>query len=145
MHRRLLVYLGFTARYMAANLQGALEYRLSFASQVAAMAINDAVWLIFWLAYFGTFPLVGNWGRPEIVTLWAVVAASFGIAATFFGGAGTLAGKIARGELDFYLALPKPTLLHLLISRMDVTAPGDVIFGTVVYLQIGRASCRERV
>ncbi len=40
---------------------------------------------------------------------------------------------VMRGELDFYLALPKPTLLHILISRMDLTAPGDVLFGIIVY------------
>ncbi len=134
MLRRLVVYVRFAARYMAANLQGALEYRVSFFSQIAAMVINDAAWLIFWLAYFGSFPLVADWGRPEIVMLWAIAATSFGIAATFFGGATTLAGAIARGELDFYLALPKPTLLHVLISRMDVSAPGDVLFGTTVYV-----------
>ena len=133
MLRRLPVYLRFIGGYLLANLQGALEYRISFASQIAAMLINDAIWLIFWLAYFTTFPLVAGWGRPEIVTLWAIVATSFGAGVTLCGGAFRLAGMIVRGELDFYLALPKPALLHMLISRMDLTAPGDVLFGIIVY------------
>ena len=130
---RIPIYLRFVGRYMVANLQGALEYRVSFVSQVAAMLINDLIWLIFWLAYFTSFPLVAGWGRSEIVTLWAVVAVAYGIGTTLCGGSFRLAGMIARGELDFFLALPKPALLHMLISRMDLTAPGDVIFGLLVY------------
>ena len=130
---RLPVYLRFIGRYILANLQGALEYRLSFFSQVVAMLVNDCIWLIFWLAYFASFPLVGGWGRSEVITLWALAGASFGLAASFFGGAFRLAGQIVRGELDFFLALPKPALLHVLISRMDLTAPGDIAFGLLVY------------
>ena len=130
---RLAVYLRFIGRYIAANLQGALEYRVSFVSQVIAMLINDVVWLVFWLAYFDSFPLVAGWGRAEIVTLWAILGAAFGIAVTFFGGTFRLAGMIVRGELDFFLALPKPALLHMLVSRMSPTAPGDVLFGVAVY------------
>jgi len=127
------VYARFLGAYIAANLQGALEYRLSFVSQVMAMLINDVVWLIFWLAYFSTFPLVAGWGRTEIITLWAVLATSYGLADTLFGGTFRLAGMITRGELDVFLALPKPALLHMLVSRMNLTAPGDMLFGVIVY------------
>src|SRR5919202_670769 len=145
MLRRLPVYLRFAGRYVAANLQGALEYRVSFVSQVGAMLINDLIWLIFWLAYFTSFPLVAGWGRSEIVTLWAVVAAAFGVATTLCGATFRLAGMITRGELDFYLALPKPPLLHMLISRMNLTAPGDVLFGILVYWLLLRPSLHQIV
>jgi ABC-2 type transport system permease protein len=133
MLNRLHVYLRFIGRYITANIQGALEYRLSFVTQMGSMLLNDLAWLIFWLAYFSSFPLVAGWGRPEIITMWAIVAAGFGIADTFCGGTLRLAGMIMRGELDFFLALPKPVLLHMLISRMSVTAIGDVAFGMLVY------------
>lgn len=137
---RLVVYLRFIGRYITANIQGALEYRLSFVSQTVAMLLNDLAWLIFWLAYFSSFPLVAGWGRPEIITMWAIVAAGFGIGDTFCGGTFRIAGMIIRGELDFYLALPKPVLLHMLVSRMSVTAIGDVAFGMIVYAVLIRPS-----
>lgn len=127
--RRLRAFGRFVSGYIGANAQSALEYRLSFVSQVFAMLINDCMWLIFWLAYFGKFPLVAGWGRDEIVMLWAVVAAGFGLGTAVCGNLIYLAGMIARGELDFYLALPKPVLPHALISRMHLTAPGDILFG----------------
>lgn len=122
--------------YVLANAQGALEYRLSFASQVFAMLLNDVIWLIFWLAYFTRFPLVAGWGRTEVVTLWALSATAFGIATTICGNATRLATIIARGQLDVYLPLPKPVLLHVLISTMSLSAPGDILFGLGTYVAI---------
>jgi ABC-2 type transport system permease protein len=125
--------LRFLTGYVGANFQGALEYRLSFFSQVFSMLLNDIMWIIFWLAYFSRFPLVAGWGRDEIVMLWAVVAAGFGLATALCGNLFRLATMIAGGELDFYLALPKPVLTHTLVSRMNLTAPGDILFGTLVF------------
>jgi len=123
----------FVWGYVKANFQSALEYRLSFASQVFAMLINDIMWLIFWLAYFDKFPLVAGWGRNEIVMLWAVSAVGYGLATAVCGNLFRLSTLITRGELDFYLALPKSVLPHTLISRMNLSAPGDVLFGALVF------------
>lgn len=133
-------YPRFIWGYVMANVQGALEYRLSFVSQVFAMILNDLIWLIFWLAYFGSFPLVAGWGRNDVVTLWAVVAVGYGLGTGLFGKAPYLASVIARGQLDVYLSLPKPVLLHTLISQMNLTAPGDVLFGVAAYAWIVRPS-----
>ncbi len=121
------------AAYFHANLQAALEYRTSFFGEVFAMLVNDVMWLVFWVAFFERFPAVAGWGRPEIVTLWAVVAAAVGVATTVFGNMMRLAGMIDRGELDFFLTLPRPVLLHVLIGRMSLSAWGDVIFGAAAF------------
>lgn len=67
------------------------------------------------------------------MALWAVVAFGFGLATTLCGNLVQLAGMITRGELDFYLALPKPVLPHTLISKMALSAPGDILFGWLVF------------
>jgi ABC-2 type transport system permease protein len=123
----------FLGAYVVANVQGALEYRAAFLWQVLAMLVNDAMWLGFWLAYFSRFPLVQGWGRNEIIMMWAVVGAGFGLGATLAGNSGRLARLIAEGQLDFFLALPRPVLTHLLISRLELTAPGDILFGVAVF------------
>ncbi len=119
--------------YLRANVQTALEYRASFLGEMFAMLVNDAMWLTFWYAYFGKFPLVGGWGQRDVVTLWAEVAAGFGLATTIAGNSMRLAGFIVRGELDFFLSMPKPVLPHVLIARMSFTAPGDVLFGAIAF------------
>src|SRR5512137_121358 len=96
--RRMGALAGLVGVYLRVNLQSALEYRVSFVSQVLSMLLNDVMWLVFWLFYFGRFRLVGDWGRDQIVTLWAVVAVGFGLATTLCGNLFRMAGTIVRGE-----------------------------------------------
>lgn len=133
MTHRLTSFTRFVTGYVSANIQGALEYRVSFFTQIFAMLINDSIWLIFWLAYFSTFPLVAGWGRNEVVMVWAVAASGFGLATVIGGNLHRLSGMIVRGELDVYMALPRPVLTHALISRIDLTSIGDILFGALAF------------
>jgi ABC-2 type transport system permease protein len=119
-------------RYVSANVQSALEYRTSLVSQALGMALTDVMWVTFWSSYFDRFRLPG-WERADVVTLWAVVCASYGLANTLCGNSVKLAEMISRGEMDFYLALPKPVLPHALVSRMYLIAPGDFVFGFLAF------------
>jgi ABC-2 type transport system permease protein len=73
-----------------------------------------------------------------------VTAAAFGIGGVLLGNAPRLAGLIARGELDFYLPLPKPVLLHVLASRMSLVSLGDVAFGFVAF-ELTRPTWMQRL
>lgn len=115
-----------------ANVQVALEYRTSLISQALGMYLSNGMWLVFFAAYFDRFSLPG-WSRNDVITLWAMAAGAFGFAGMFFGNAARLSGFIVRGELDFYLALPKPPLLHVLISRMSLVSLGDLAFALVAF------------
>lgn len=128
------------AAYARLNLQAAMEYRASFISQVFGMFLNDGIWLAFWWLYFTKFPVLGSWQREDVVVLWAVLATSFGVATGLFGNALGLSGIILRGDLDYYLVLPRDVLLHALVSRMSTSAWGDIAFGTLVFLAFGGAT-----
>jgi ABC-2 type transport system permease protein len=115
------------------NLLGAMEFRLSFLLTAGMMLINDVVWIIFWGLYFRRFPVVNGWELQDVMMLWAVSAGGVGLMSTLFGNSSRIAGLIANGQLDVYLAQPKPVLLHVLVSRMSVSAIGDVAFALLVY------------
>jgi ABC-2 type transport system permease protein len=104
------------------------------------MLINNVVWIVFWGLYFRRFPIVNGWELHDVMMLWAVSAGGFGLMATLFGNSTKLAGMIAGGQLDVYLAQPKPVLLHVLVSRMSVSAIGDVAFALLVYAAFGDKS-----
>ncbi|HMA36105.1 MAG TPA: ABC-2 family transporter protein [Chloroflexia bacterium] len=116
------------------NLQIALEYRAALVSQVIGMLLNDIIWIIFWTLFFQRFPVIQGWRIDDVLTMWAITAAGFGVAVGFFGNAPQLARIIAQGELDYYLGLPKNVLLHVLISKMDLPALGDILFGLGIFL-----------
>jgi ABC-type uncharacterized transport system permease subunit len=54
------------------------------------------------------------------------------LAAIFCGNSYHFGELIAGGQLDYYLALPKNPLLHILVSRMDMSGAGDLIFGLLM-------------
>ncbi len=47
--------LRFIAAYAIANIQSAMEYRISFWVKVFTMVANDSLWLFFWWTYFQQF------------------------------------------------------------------------------------------
>lgn len=128
--RRALAYL---PAYWVFNLHQLLAYRASLVMQVAAMFLNDGLWVAFWALYFQRFPVVNGWTVHDVLTLWAVVAFAFGLMSVLAGNAFLLPRLITTGQLDYFLALPKPVLPHVLVARMGAMAWGDVLFGLAVF------------
>jgi ABC-2 type transport system permease protein len=137
--------LAFLAAYFKANLKVALEYRVAFWSNVLAMVLNDAMWVVFWAIFFTRFPEVRGYDLRDVLTVWAVAALGFGVATGIFGNCTRFAPLVAEGRLDFYLLLPRPPLFHLLISHMSISAWGDALFGLGLYLVVVRPSPLELV
>ncbi|MBB6729590.1 ABC transporter permease [Cohnella zeiphila] len=119
------------------NLASALEYRLSFALLAGMMFINNFIWLFFWNLFFSRFPIVQGWELRDVMLMWAIGAGGFGWVNLLFGNFTRIATIVSTGELDLYLAQPKPVLLHVLASRMSITAAGDFVFGLVIFAWVG--------
>lgn len=130
--------LRFLLAYVRLNLSAAIEYRAAFIAQAVGMMLNDIVFFIFWALYFARFPNVAGWGAADIGLLWAIAATSIGLSAALFGNCTRLASIIVQGQLDYYLSLPKNTLLHVLVSRSGLAGWGDVCFGIVAYALFGK-------
>jgi ABC-2 type transport system permease protein len=126
--------LRFVGTYMLANLQAAMEYRVAFGLQVLTMAANDSLWLFFWWTYFRQFPLVHGWQSTDIIVIWSISAAGFGVGMSVFGNAPKLAALIMNGGLDAYLCMPRNVLLHVCVSATEPTAWGDFLFGLGAYI-----------
>lgn len=121
-----------------ANLLSAMEYRAAFISQVAGMILNDAMYFLFWVIFFNKFEQVSGWQLPDMFLLFGIVAAGFGLGTSLFGNAMQLSDAVATGKLDYYLALPRPVLLHLLATRTNASGMGDVIYGVMSFFLAGQ-------
>ena len=128
----------FFLKYLSLNLSAAAEYRAAFLVQALGMMLNDVVFAVFWVLYFARFPNVGGWEPRDIALLWAVAATSIGLSSALLGNCGRLATIVVQGQLDYYLGLPKDTLLHVLVSRSGLAGWGDVCFGLLAYVVFGR-------
>jgi ABC-2 type transport system permease protein len=135
---RLRGYFDLVVAYTRLNLNAQLEYRGAFWAQVVAMFINDGVWVAFWTLFFTRFPVLRGWGVTDVITVWAITAAGFGLGYAIFGNALMLATQIAQGQLDVWMLYPRALLPHLLLGRMITTAWGDALFGFTTYILLVR-------
>ena len=132
--------LSFLAAVWQANLQSAMEYRVSFLTQMFGMMLNNAMYFVVWMIFFDRFNEVNGWGLNEMFVTFGVTASAFGLVSVLFGNAFNLGEIIARGRLDYYLSLPKPALLHALASRMIASGLGDLTYGYLSFAVSGYAT-----
>ena len=138
--RNLRRELRFLVALWKANLLSAMEFRATFITQALGMMLNDAVYFIFWVIFFDRFQLVRGWGLQDILLVYGLVAVSFGAAMYLFGNAQFVGDVISKGQLDYYLSLPRPVLLHLLASRSNMSGIGDALFGLVTFFFAGQVT-----
>lgn len=131
--------LSFLSKLISVNLASAMEYRVSFISQIVGMFINNGIYFLFWVIFFNRFGNIRGYELGDVFLLFTVVASGFGLAFMFAGNAGPfLAEIIAHGRLDYYLVFPRALLSHVIFSRMSVSTIGDLSFAFVAYLFTGR-------
>ncbi len=122
------------------NLSAAMEYRAAFLTQSIGMIVNDGIYFITWMIFFDRFPSVRGWTLTDMFIAFGISASAFGLAGMLFGNAFNLGEIIAKGRLDYYLSLPRPTLLHVLASRMVPSGMGDFLYGFISYFASGQLS-----
>ncbi len=120
-----------------ANLQSAMEYRISFISQMIGMMANNFIYFAIWIIFFDRFKDVRGWGVNDMYVTFGILASAFGLVSVFFGNAFMLSDIIANGRLDYYLSMPKPVLLHTVSSRMISSGMGDFAYGFISYALSG--------
>jgi ABC-2 type transport system permease protein len=122
------------------NLAAAMEYRTAFILQSVGMILNDAVYFVVWIIFFDRFPSIRGWQLPDMFIVFGISASAFGLAGLLFGNAFNLGDIIIKGRLDYYLSFPRPTLLHVLASRVVPSSFGDFIYGFISYFVSGQFS-----
>ncbi len=132
--------LKFLVSLWKTNLASAMEYRIAFISQSIGMILNDGVYFIVWIIFFDRFNDIRGWGLTDMFIVFGVSASAFGLAGLLFGNAFNLADIITKGRLDYYLSLPRPTLLHVLASRTVMSSAGDFLYGFLSFIASGQFS-----
>ena len=122
-------HLSFLLALWKTNLLSAMEYRVSFLTQMVGMMLNNAIYFVFWVIFFARFEEINGWDLVDMFFLFGVVATGFGAGTYLFGNAIRLSSLIANGQMDYYLSLPRPVLLHALASRSNASSAGDFIYG----------------
>jgi ABC-2 type transport system permease protein len=122
------------------NLASAMEYRVAFLSQSIGMILNDCVYFLVWIIFFDRFKDIRGWQLTDMFMVFGVSAGAFGLTGMLFGNAFNLGDIIVNGRLDYYLSLPRPTLLHVLASLAVPSGFGDFLYGFISFFASGQFS-----
>jgi ABC-2 type transport system permease protein len=122
------------------NLAAVMEYRVAFLAQSIGMILNDGVYFLVWVIFFDRFKDIHGWQLTDMFLVYGISASAFGLAGVLFGNAFNLGDIIVNGRLDYYLSLPRPTLLHVLASRIVPSGFGDLLYGFISYFASGQFS-----
>lgn len=129
--------LGFLGALWRIGLLSAMEYRLSFVTQVVGMMLNNAIYFFFWVLFFARFENVRGWTLDDMMLLFAIVATGLGLSLILFNNSRYIARIVAAGDLDRYLTLPRPVLPHVIASSLSVPSMGDFTFGLIWFALLG--------
>ena len=118
--------------YLRMNISSALEYRVNFIIGALSMILNNAVWLFFWFIILSKFDSIKGWDFENVLQLYAIITIAWGVTGILFGNRSRMSYVIEEGALDFYLPMPADPLVHMLVSRLPVSAFGEIAFGLIV-------------
>ncbi|MBQ9013759.1 MAG: ABC-2 family transporter protein [Bacilli bacterium] len=116
------------------NIMREMVNTVSFILKVFMMMLNNSTFIIQWLVLFSLKDNFGGFVFKDVMLLWGISAASFGMSHLFFGGIGLLPSYIEEGKLDAYLVQPKSVLLMTSTSASEISALGDLLYGIIVAL-----------
>lgn len=114
------------------NIMREMVNKVTFVTNIIFMMLNNATILVQWVILFRLREEVGGYTMKEIMLLWGMTAASYGLSHVLFARAFSLPELIISGKLDAYLVQPKNVLLGVMTSATNVSAIGDFLYGLVV-------------
>ena len=120
------------------NIMREMVNKVTFLTNVVFMMLNNASILVQWFILFRLRDDVGGYSLREVLMLWGLVAASYGLSNILFARVLSLPNLIINGKLDAWLVQPKNVLLGVLTSETRISAIGDLLYG-VILVWIGRA------
>lgn len=114
------------------NIMREMVNKVTFLTNVCFMALNNASILVQWFILFRLREDVGGYTLREIMLLWGLTAASFGLSHILFARAFSLSELIIKGKLDAYLVQPKNVLVSVITSSTRISAIGDFLYGVLL-------------
>jgi len=133
-------YISLTWEMAKSSILSAMEYRVSFITQIVGMIFNDTALIGVWIIFFARFPAINGWDLHDMMLLFATGTSAFALTMIFARGAMDLAKTISRGELDHFFAFPQNILWHATASKTDISGIGDLLFGVGMFFFSGYAN-----
>ncbi len=120
------------ARIVASRVRSQLAYPGSFALDVTAQLLGQAIELLAILVLFTQVTSLGGFSKAEVVLMYGLASTAFGLADLAVGQVEALPEYIRTGEFDVMLLRPLDTLAQLLSADVALKRVGRVTVGLAV-------------
>lgn len=131
--RELLDELRIYPRLIGARLRGQMQYKASFALQVAGNFLTLSLELASIFILFSHFDTIGGWRVGDVAFLYGLSAISFGIGSIIAGGFDGFQQQVVRGEFDCVLVRPVSLIVQVLSSDIKTPRIGQIVQGIVAF------------
>jgi ABC-2 type transport system permease protein len=130
----------FAVALVSTTVRASFALRQAFWVSAGFMLINNLLFFSTWWILLERFEHVEGWTLRDIMCLFGVSAAGYGVAVILAGGLFDLARKVHDGELDTWLTQPKSVIVQALGSRTQMSGWGDLVSGAGMLALSGSVS-----
>jgi ABC-2 type transport system permease protein len=119
-------------RLIGAQVRAQMQYRLSFALDLAGTFGISFIDFLVVLTIFDNVTRLKSWNVHEVALLYALSAITFAVTDLLVGHLDQFPQKIRDGNFDIVLVRPRGTLLQVIASDFAVRRVARVLQGAVV-------------
>jgi ABC-2 type transport system permease protein len=117
---------------VGSRVKSQLQYRASFALELASNFFGSTVELACLLVVFGHVRTLGGWYAAEVLLLFGTTTVSFGVAQLVGGSFDHFAGVIRSGRFDTLLVRPVSDFLQVMSLEFELRRLGHLVHGVAV-------------
>lgn len=119
-------------RLISAQIRSQLQYRVSFALDLAGTFLISFIDFLAVLVIFHNVPKLGSWGVREVALLYALSSIAFAFTDLVIGHLDQFPQKVRDGNFDIMLVRPRGTLFQVVASDFQLRRLGRATQGTLV-------------
>ena len=119
---------------IGARVRAQLQYRLSFALDLAGTCFITFVDFLAIVVLFAHLPRLAGWSLPEVAFFYAMATFSFGLTDLIVGHLDEFPRSIRTGAFDLFLVRPVGSLFLVVSSDLALRRIGKMIQATVILL-----------
>jgi ABC-2 type transport system permease protein len=125
--------LALYARLIGAQIRSQLEYRLSFALDLAGAFLIAFIDFAAILIIFQNVPRLEDWTLHEVAFLYASTSVSFALVDLVIGHLDLFPRMIREGTFDVVLTRPRGTLFQVIASDFALRRLGKALQGVFIF------------
>lgn len=119
-------------RLIRARIRAQLQYRASFALDVAGTFLITFLDFVAILVIFANVPQLGSWTLPEVALLYGIATLAFGLTDLVIGHLDLFPQSIRDGNFDLVLVRPRGSLFQVLSADFQIRRLGRISQGLFV-------------